>query len=346
MRRRLIKERVFRFLCRLGVHHVNRRRNARRLLIVMYHGLVQDDDATPPSWLLLPLSKFREQIDYLRRFYRILPVGEVVERMTAGERWRRPTACITFDDGYKNNLTLGLPILERWRIPATIYLPTGAIGTNETHWTIRLERAFSETKAADLVLDDWQLGRWPLSGAKDPAYDALKSHLYRMDEPSRQQLLAVIHDRLGVAREGDFSAFRTMNWDEARQAHATGLIDFGGHTIRHQITSALTEAAVREEVGGSMRAIAEQLPTPPRTFAYPNGTAKDFTDVAKRAVKESGGIAALTTVEGLNSPMADPFALRRMAIDNAMSISEFKLLTSGLLSELRGRRDRLSWSPY
>lgn len=336
--KREIKERLFKFLCRLGVHHVNRRRNGRRLLIVMYHGLIADGSRHPHSWLLLPVSKFREQIDYLKRFYRVLPVSEAVERMIAGERWRRPTACITFDDGYRNNYTHALPVLERERLPATIYLPTGAIGTSAIHWTIYLERALGQTRANELVLDDFGLGRFTINHGNASAYDCLKSHLYRVDDSMRQKMLHAIFERLAFDKTGDFSGFLPMTWEEARLMQATGLVEFGGHTVRHQITSSLTDEGVREEVCGSMRAIAEKLGTTPRSFAYPNGTEKDFTDTAKNAVRESGGIAALTTVEGLNTINADRFALRRVAVDADMSLDEFKLLTSGLLPSLRSRR--------
>ena len=99
-----------------------RRARRRQLLVVCYHGL-RADEASARHWLLLPTSAFEEQIAFVARHYDCLPVDEALERLRAG-RLTRPTACVTFDDGYTNNLTLGLPVL-RVRGPYFVILTFG-----------------------------------------------------------------------------------------------------------------------------------------------------------------------------------------------------------------------------
>ena len=83
-------------------------------------------------------------MQYLHGHYECLPLDEALSRLRQGQL-SRPTACVTFDDGYLSNRTIGQPILERFGIPATVYVATSFIGTGATLWTTRLEYAFAQT---------------------------------------------------------------------------------------------------------------------------------------------------------------------------------------------------------
>ena len=98
------------------------RLHPRHLLIVCYHGLRTDDD--PEDWLLVHVADFRAQLEWLSAHYHVLPLDEGVSRLAAGTL-PGPTACITFDDGYRNNLTLGLPLLRRLGSPRRSSWPPG-----------------------------------------------------------------------------------------------------------------------------------------------------------------------------------------------------------------------------
>src|SRR5687767_4364843 len=106
-----MKERIYALACALGLHHVARRLNRRKLLIVVYHGVQEDGAEDNRSWLLLPSSELRRQLQYLQRNYRILDIDEAVRQLRA-DALEEPTACITFDDGYRNNAQLALPLLH------------------------------------------------------------------------------------------------------------------------------------------------------------------------------------------------------------------------------------------
>ena len=81
-----------------------------------------------------------------------------VARHYASSRWRtwwsgcaaaelpRNALAITFDDGYRDNLTHAAPILARHGLPATIFLATGFIGTAEVPWFDRLAQRFKKTR--------------------------------------------------------------------------------------------------------------------------------------------------------------------------------------------------------
>lgn len=313
-----------------GVHHLVRHRSAAELLICCYHGL-RSDDAPGRHWLLLAQSRFEQQMRYLARHYDCVPLDEALTRLASGGL-DRPTACVTFDDGYRSNITLGLPVLERLGIPAVVYLATGLIGTSAHLWTTGLELAFQSSSArvpcsiplvggVDLASLD---GRSRRAVARR-ACEALKL----MPDARRLEILAAVHAALEVATPVD-AAFALLTWDEARLAEEGGLLTFGAHTVSHPILSRLPDASLQSEISQSIRMVGQQLRRPSRTFAYPNGRPEDFDERAAHALAEAGCTAGLSTIEGLNAPDADMYALRRVTIGADDSFDSFCFRASGI----------------
>ena len=316
--------------CRVGVHHASRSLQKHRLLICCYHG-VRDDSSEESHWLLLPRRQFTEQLEYLSRHYRCLPVDEALEALRAG-RLTEPTACITFDDGYANNRSVALPILESLGLPATIYLTTGLIGTERRLWTTALELAIRQATVSELDLGTLGLGRVALGTGADRARLAsrITEALKLRPIAERDAILRRVHADTVNSGATDGSAFAMMSWDDARGMLATGLVTFGAHTVNHDILSRVDDGRVASEVEGSMRKVAEELGEC-RTFAFPNGREVDFDERATAAVRRAGGIAAMSTREGLNGTDEDFFALRRVVVGPEMSMDAFRLHTSGAI---------------
>jgi peptidoglycan/xylan/chitin deacetylase (PgdA/CDA1 family) len=309
------------------------------LLVVNYHGLRTDTNPRR-AWLLLSRTRFVDQLRYVRRHYDVLPVDEAVAALRAGTL-TRPTACITFDDGYRSNLTIGLPVLRELRIPATIYLPTGLIGTDARLWTTRLELAFAATRVDRIDLDD--LGLAPLSlgdrdrGARkrEHAADLVKRALKRLPASTRTGIVNRLLERLDVPALDDGGDFALLDWDEVATMGRSGLVTFGGHTVHHEIVSRLDDASVDREVTESVERV-RATGYVSETFAYPNGRRGDFDERAQAALGRLGVDAAFTTIDGLNRASTPPLEMRRVIVGDDWSLDAFRFHASGLASGLRG----------
>lgn len=316
--------------CRLGLHHLARRRNRGRLLVCCYHG-VRAPESSRRHWLLVPSDRLAEQLAYLKRHYRCVPLDQAVAELQAGTL-REPTACVTFDDGYRSVRELALPLLVALDVPATVYLITGLVGTDGRLWTTRLLLALEGAGAATVDLRALGLGVRPLGDAESrralaaQACEALK----RLPRAEREAILDDLHAQLGGARADDAGAFAIMSWTDARTMAASGLVTFGGHTVHHDVLRGSEDERVFAEVHDSVETVSARLDAVSRTFAYPNGRAEDFDARAVVAVRASGGVAAVTTMEGLNGPDTDPYALRRVSIGADTTLDDFRLRASGL----------------
>lgn len=126
-----------------------------------------------------------------------------------------------------------------------------------------------------------------------------------------------------------------MSWDELRALAANGWA-VGGHTMNHPRLSALIVDAQRTEIGGSKRELEQNLSMPIEAFAYPFGSALDYTKTSCALVHECGFSFALSNRFGVNDALADRWALRRIWVDRSDTLESFR-------AKVEGRLDRLAW---
>ncbi len=121
-----------------------------RVPILTFHRVNDEGDPFMPSQ---PTAIFAARMAHIARHYRVLAVEELATRLQEG-RVPRNALAITFDDGYRDNLTHAAPILKRLGLPATIFLVTGHIDTPHALWFDRLAMAFKTATARRLELGD------------------------------------------------------------------------------------------------------------------------------------------------------------------------------------------------
>lgn len=93
--------------------------------ILMYHKVLPDymDDLT------VSVVQLEQHLQFLQsNGYQVLPLEHLTASISAKAAFPQKAVFITFDDGYQNNLRYAYPILEKYNVPATIFLPTKYIG--------------------------------------------------------------------------------------------------------------------------------------------------------------------------------------------------------------------------
>lgn len=94
--------------------------------ILMFHR-VNDYDKDP---LTTPTSIFDEMIRELKEQYQIVSLGHLVASIIGCHRLNGEVA-VTFDDGYRDNLSCAAPVLKKYGVPATFFVTSGYINTDK-----------------------------------------------------------------------------------------------------------------------------------------------------------------------------------------------------------------------
>jgi peptidoglycan/xylan/chitin deacetylase (PgdA/CDA1 family) len=322
----------------LGASAVSRKLHSGQVLIVMYHGILPERREWD-HWCQIPASEFRWQIEHLKTNYDVLPLSEIVKRLAADKPLPPHTAAITFDDGLRNNFDVAFPILRELDVPATMYLATGFVGTDELLWQDRLFAEIEAFDSMELDLAAHGLGkhRWENSIDRQQVFDTLLADLKRLPVDQKDRALAEVcrQTRNAGLRNPTRHDFQLMSWDNAAEMQASGLIEIGPHTDNHELLSRLSDDQIASEIVGSYEAVCNHLDSSSPTFAYPNGTRKDYDDRALEALKRCDIPAAVTTVSGLNSRSQPLMELKRVGIGADTTRWQFRAEVSGLMDYLR-----------
>lgn len=307
-----------------------------QLTMVMYHGIIKDP-LVVGDWCFVDEHSFRLQMEYFKRYFEIVSLSEGVRRMGRGEI-KRPTAVITFDDGYQNNFDVAFPILWEERIPATVFLTTGLINTDDTVWYGRINLALSKTQRTHI---EWNGFKFDLSrsGLKAIASAAIQESLKKLEHPKLMTAIRRIALELGDDPDCSIamdSPFRMLDKKAIGEMAASGLIEFGAHTHHHSILSHLPDGERENEIRQSTDAVCELTGQPCKYFAYPNGRAEDYDSKTIQDLKTCGVQIAVTTISGPNDRMTPVMELKRYGIGADVPMSEFQLMVHHFVHKIFG----------
>jgi peptidoglycan/xylan/chitin deacetylase (PgdA/CDA1 family) len=310
-----------------------RHRFAHRALILMYHRVA--DLPSDPQMLAVRPQYFADHMAVLRRYATPLRLHELTTRL-AERRLPRRGVVVTFDDGYADNLLSARPLLQRSDVPATVFVTTGRIGSDQEFWWDELDRLVLQPGElpASLELDlgagyRWTLDQaanyseqeyhqqrgWTIQRADDPSarqqlYRALYLLLHDIDYVERQRVLNTLRRWAGTTATGRAS-HRTLTAPEVTQLADGGLVEIGAHTINHPPLATLACDAQRREIVESKAQLETIIGRPVASFAYPHGS---YSAATVGTLQEVGFDCACASDTDVVWYSASRFALPRLCV--------------------------------
>jgi len=254
------------------------------------------------------VARFERLIRFLSVAFTLLPLAEAAERLAAGTL-PAAAACITFDDGYVDNLTLAAPILARFNAPATIFIATGYLDGGRM-WNDTVIESIRRTSVETLDLGDLGLPTVPLAtmDQKREAIGALLPLIKYRPVDERISLSDAIARRARVTPPSDLM----LTTPQLRELAAAPNITIGAHTRRHPILACTAAGEAEAEIAGSRADLEGMLQKRVDLFAYPNGRPdKDYRAEHVEMVRRAGFRHAVSTAQGVASAPADPLQLPR-----------------------------------
>ena len=276
------------------------------LTILTFHRVLRAPDALR---LGEPVAaKFGLQMRWLARHFSVLPLTEAVDRLRRGALPSR-ACCITFDDGYADNLTVALPILERYRLPATVFVATGYLDGGRM-FNDAVVDAVAHAAATTLDLRELGLGRYSLA-TMEQRRTSVAAILERLKYRPPTERDADIEGLVKLAGCGALPRDIMLTSAQVTELSRRG-VEIGGHTVAHTILTTLDDDRARQEMATGKRQLETITGRPVRAFAYPNGRPnRDYAARHAAMAREVGFDLAVTTASGVANPASDVFQLPR-----------------------------------
>ncbi|MFA5857663.1 MAG: polysaccharide deacetylase family protein [Elusimicrobiota bacterium] len=204
---------------------------------------------------------FARQMEWLKKkYFRVVPLTDLVSYLRGDVVLPERTAVLTFDDGYHDFYLYAYPVLKKYNYPAAVFISPGLIGG----------------------YNEWDHEK--------------------------------IHAKLPL-----------MTMEQVNDTIASGLIDYGAHTLTHPFLSKLDDEKVIAEVVGSKKLLETKTGRPVLSFCYPYG---DYDRRVCEIVKKEFSVA-FTTHRGFVYKDSSPWELKRVEVKRNTWMLPFriKLLT-------------------
>jgi len=278
---------------------------------------------------------FKKQMRYLKKKYDILPLTELVEKIANRQPLPPRSIAITFDNGYKNTYFSARPVLKELNIPATVFLVTDNIGTEDLLWFDEIIELVKNSPLKWIVikLDNFE-ETYNLSDTHSK--NKLISRLLEITRSTvyheRREYLPKLKKLLQVDKIANPEKI-LLNWQEIKEMLGNN-IDFGSHGRTYVELSVLSTVELDSEIYDSKKAIEANIGRRVSLFSYPSGRERDISYFAINRLRGGGAgyKAACMSILGKNKDTRDLFKLKRRGIEKASSTSFFGLFSKALFA--------------
>jgi peptidoglycan/xylan/chitin deacetylase (PgdA/CDA1 family) len=273
-------------------------------LVLVYHGVTSDPGAVSGGPVqLTPSEAFAAQMRHLRRSYRVVGVGEVLEAAAGRRRGARFPVAVTFDDDLPSHARVAMPVLTGLNLPATFFVGgRGLVAAGELWWET-LGRALAAGLADDLARD---LGIEPPAGSDQTDASvawALAERVLELAPDEREAWRRALESRLGEPPE-----VHRLTQSDLRALVGAGF-ELGFHTRRHENLVQLDDAELARALSEGRDDLADIAERALTALAYPYGRVDERV---ARAASRQGFDLGFTTREECVTPRTDPMRIGRV----------------------------------
>lgn len=290
------------------------------LLVLTYHRVLSADSPAlvfeQPGMYVTP-ETFENHLKWLGESFDFVRLNDWLNDANAGNPLPRKACAISFDDGWLDNYQYAFPVMEKYGVPATMFLVSKYVGKSYQFWPGRVARLLADFSGGEigtghnmlrtlsglLGAGEFELpqGEWNSAAVIDYLIGELKNFPDSAIDAALDQISGGLAMQEPQTRE-------IVDWQEVRSMLASGLMDFGSHTVSHtRLTENLDQETIDFEVSVSSDMIFTELGIRPTLFCYPNG---DVSSNAMAVVRERY-LGACLTEQGWNGRKVDPFQVRR-----------------------------------
>jgi peptidoglycan/xylan/chitin deacetylase (PgdA/CDA1 family) len=282
-----------------------------RTLILCYHRVAEG--VQDPFYLCVRPGNFAAHLEEISRSRELSTLDDLPIPS------RRPRVVVTFDDGYRDNLTTALPIAESKGVPVTFFVASGILGNHNGFWWDRLGTLL-RSRPPHVTEIDLPVGgqnvRLPVGSSGIRAdLDSVRRRLLPLPVTEIEQALDAVSEQWQVDSAPPPDA-GTLTRAELLQLAASDTATIGAHTVDHVRLRDRSARDQQDTISGSRQELEQSTGRAVSHFAYPFGRRDDFDDRSVEAVRSAAFDTACTTIPGTARASADPYRLpRRLVMD-------------------------------
>ena len=324
-------------LSKSGLAAARRKASGLKAVILSYDKVLspKDDIDHYPVDYAVQYAVFREHVRWLARLYDVIGLREFCRRFLTCKPFLRPTAILTFDNGYIETYDHVAPALEDHGLTGAVFLPTNLVGTFDRLFPQRAaEAAGGILSQREKLLTEFPDEGMPpecefvvdliVSAANERRFaQSFFDHLDDIPDDRREDVLRWFEQLGGVSERTEPAH---LTWTHVKALHEDGW-EIGTRGATGAACTGMEFSVVEAQLADSFRTVQEQTGQAPVGLCYPDGQHDEYI---VRAAQRAGFLCAMTGDPGKADGASDLFALPRIKINqrNAPSARALETLLS------------------
>ncbi len=305
----------------------------RGLVTVNYHRIGEHGDSLL-DWDLWSATQddLNEHIASLKRDSDVISLDDLSGILSSRRGLKSGRfVLISFDDGYRDNYDIALPVLKSHNVPAAFFIATGFLDQrnmawwDEVAWMVRSSRRQGLAGPAKHLPHNVSFDE----PHREHAVRRLLRACYALDAQTRTEFINELAEATGSGRASHQLSEETwITWDMLREMRAAGM-SIGAHTVSHPVLARLTYEEQLFELTESRLRLEAELGELVTAFSYPVGRRDSFNADTRSALLAAGYDWAFSFYGGYaKSSQVDRFDIPRAAIESSFSLTQVRSLTA------------------
>ncbi len=261
-----------------------------KLFVVMYHYTRDLQHSRYPNIKAIDQQLFEEQLDYFSKNFHVVSMEMALESLD-GKELPENAVLLTFDDGYIDNFTVAFPLLKKYHMQGSFFIPgmplmeNRVLDVNKIQFILAAADSMELKKELSEMLNRFRNNEYPEIPATEELY-RIYGKPNRYDTPDtvfvkkilqtglppklRRELVDILFEKYVSVPEEVFSRELYMNRDQIRCMRDAGMF-IGVHGYEHQWLSHLTSEQMRKDISRGVEVLDEFIDTKSWVMNYPYG---------------------------------------------------------------------------
>lgn len=292
-------------------------------IVVMYHYVRDTEKTAYPEIKALSVKDFETQLDWLQENFEVMDYPAFEKAVLTGEKPDRPSALLTFDDGFIDHYETVLQIFQKRKITGVFFVAGQTVSKTPQLLNVHAIHFL----LAKLGAEEFDRQVKAAVAERSMKTDERKREgLYRYDEKADVNIKRLLNyelpfdvadeilDALFRAHIGDPGAFaKTLYLSQAQITEmAKNGMTFGPHTETHRVLSRLSREEQEQELSAGAERIRHLTGQASVPFCYPYGHPHTYNADTMKILATTGHATAFNTVRApVQFGKSTPFELER-----------------------------------
>lgn len=305
-----LKKAIKRRTVQSGLFSVIAKFQSSRLLILRYHSVLDDPSEHADSigsGIIHSSAEFSKQMEYLARTCNPVTMDQVLEFARGFGSLSPRSVAVTFDDGFADNLSVAIPILNQSGVPAAIYVMAGYVSS--IPWYCTLRYIFARTQRTSFTDPSDGTTRSLNPESRYESYLACSRVCAATPRAEIDAAMIALEKALEVEYRPTQPIM--LSWDEVREVMHQGHT-VGSHSLSHPNMAYISPEELRDQMVDSRKILEGETASKIRHFSYPSPIMEPhWTENTVETCSAAGYETAVTCGIGFVRRGDTPLSLRR-----------------------------------